>query len=69
MPVLVGEGHAPAAAVLEADEGRKQDESITAPKGHGPPDPAAFPLQSCHFWGPLEGTIIALLDPKPAAAG
>ena len=22
-------------------------------------------FESCHFWGPLEGTIIALLDPKP----
>jgi hypothetical protein len=31
--------------------------------------PSAFPLQIRNFWGPLEGTIIALLDPKPAAAG
>jgi hypothetical protein len=48
---------------------KKAHEPIAAPKGHGPPDPAAFPLQSCHFWGPLEGTIIALLDPKPARRG
>jgi hypothetical protein len=52
-----------------ASSGGEADESIAAPKGHGPLDPAAFSLQSGHFWGPLEGTIIALLDPKPAAAG
>jgi hypothetical protein len=25
------------------------DESIAAPKGHGPPDPATFPLQTGRF--------------------
>jgi hypothetical protein len=43
--VLVGEGHAPVVAVLVPDVKKKMeaDESIAAPKGHGPPDPAAFP--------------------------
>jgi hypothetical protein len=48
---------------------KKADESITAPKGHGSRTLSAFPLQTPISGGPLEGTIIALLDPNPAAAG
>jgi hypothetical protein len=46
---MVGEGHAPVVAVLLEGRGKKADESITAPKGHGSPDPAAFPLQITIF--------------------
>ena len=50
-PYLCAKSHPPVVAVLLASQ--EADESITAPKGRGLPDPAAFPLQSCHFWGPL----------------
>jgi hypothetical protein len=34
------------------------------------PDPRRlFPCKAAISWGPFEGTIIALLDPKPAAPG
>jgi hypothetical protein len=55
---------------VEAD-GRKADESIAAPKGHGPPDPAAFPLQTGVFLGATMGAMMAVADPSgrhPSAA-
>jgi hypothetical protein len=42
--------------------------SIAAPKGHGPRTLPLFPCKA-PFLGTARGTIIALLDPKPAAAG
>jgi hypothetical protein len=39
------------------------DESMAAPKGHGPPDPSAFTLQTVIFRGPQEGAMIAIVDP------
>jgi hypothetical protein len=45
----MGEGHAPVVAVLVASA--KADESIAAPKGHGPLDPAGFFLQTGCFQG------------------
>ena len=62
--MLVGESHAPVVTVLLAFA--KADESIAAPKGHGPPDPAACPLQIANFQDPPEGAIIAFLDPLGA---
>jgi hypothetical protein len=59
--VLVGEGHAPVVAVLLASA--KPDESIAAPKGHGPPDPAAFPLQTEGFLGATMGAKMAIGGP------
>jgi len=48
-----GEGHAPVVTVLlaSAKKGKKADESIAAPKGHGPLHPAAFPVQNNRFQG------------------
>jgi hypothetical protein len=58
---MVGEGHAPVVAVLLAV--CQADESIPAPKGHGPQDPAAFPLQTNRFQGTAKGAMIAIVDP------
>jgi hypothetical protein len=60
--VLVGEGHAPVVAVLLASA--KPDESIAAPKGHGPPDPPAFLLQIGCFLGTTMGAMMAIADPS-----
>jgi hypothetical protein len=34
------------------------------PKERGPPDAAAFRLQTAAFKGPPEGAMIAMLDPR-----
>ena len=47
--------------------GRQADESIAAPKGHGPRTPAAFSCIAALSRGPREGAIIASLDPELAA--
>jgi hypothetical protein len=41
---------------------------LLPPKGHGPPAPAAFPLQTGHFKEPPEGAMIAIVDPWQADA-
>jgi hypothetical protein len=51
-------------AAGEPAEGQEADEAIPAPKGYGPPDPAAFPLQTSRFKGPPEGDMIAIVDPQ-----
>jgi hypothetical protein len=61
--MVVGDGHAPLWQCCSGRQTKKADESIPAPKGHGPPDPAACPLQIANFQGPPEGAIIAFLDP------
>jgi hypothetical protein len=43
---------------------KEADESIAAPKGHGPPDPAAFPLQTGGFLGTTMGAMTAVVDPQ-----
>jgi hypothetical protein len=58
-----GEGHAPVVAVL-LPSAKKADKSIAAPKGHGPPDPAAFPLQTGGFLGTTMGAKMATADPS-----
>jgi hypothetical protein len=40
------------------------EESIAAPKGHGPPDSSAFSLQTRHFCGGREGAMIRFMDPS-----
>jgi hypothetical protein len=47
---------------------KKADESIAAPKGHGPRTPAGFSLQTSRFKGPPEGAMIATMDPRQADA-
>jgi hypothetical protein len=47
---------------------RKADESIAAPKEHGPPDSAAFHLQIGIFVGTTTGTTMAIADPWPRLA-
>jgi hypothetical protein len=42
---------------------RKADESIPDTKGRESRTPTDFPLHNSRFWGPQEGTIIAILDP------
>jgi hypothetical protein len=44
----------------------KADESIAAPKGHGPRTPAAFPLQTGRFLGTTTGAMMSIADPRPA---
>src|SRR5215217_6900605 len=39
------------------------EESIAAPKGHGPRTLRLFPLQTGLFRGPLDGAMIAIVDP------
>jgi hypothetical protein len=64
--VIVGEGDAP---LWEYFSRLLADEAIAAPKGRGSRTASTFPLQAAISWAPLEGTIIALLDPQPAPAG
>jgi hypothetical protein len=59
--VLSGEGYAPVGPVLLAFT-RKADESIAAPKGHGPPDSAAVPLRIDTFLGATTGTTMAIVS-------
>jgi hypothetical protein len=40
------------------------DESIAAPKGHGPPDSAIFSLQIGMFLGTTTGTTMAIAGPS-----
>jgi hypothetical protein len=48
-PAAGREGHAPVVAVLVPHA--KADESISAPKGHGPPDPCGFSPANKPFSG------------------
>jgi hypothetical protein len=45
----------------------KADESIAAPKGRVPSDPAAFSLQTGRFQGTAGKPMIAVVDPQPTA--
>jgi hypothetical protein len=46
---------------------QKADESIPAPKGADPGPRSPSPAKPPYSGGPPEGTIIAFLDPRPAA--
>ena len=59
---------APVVAALFAAR-KKADESIPAPKGRGPRTRPLFPCEAAISGDRSRGPIIALLDPKPAAAG
>jgi hypothetical protein len=62
--VVWGEGHAPVVAVLlAAAKNPWTDESIAAPKGHGPPAAVHFPCIAAVSWGPPRGAMIAFVDP------
>jgi hypothetical protein len=60
--MMVGEGHAPLWQYFSRLA--KADESIPAPKGRGPPEPAAFPLQIGTFLGTTTGTTMPIADPS-----
>jgi hypothetical protein len=65
--LLWGEGHAPLWRYFLRLPKKKADESIAAPKGHGPRTAAYFHLHNSCFWGPTERGHDRLDRPRGAS--